>query len=239
VTESRPRFGPVVRRMVSVEVRDALAGSIRSGFLTPGARLPSERALCEEFGVARTSVREAVQSLVALGQIHKQGNRFYVVERLPEITVPAADERKIRVRELFEVRKVIEVAIAARAAARADTAQVAQIAAVAASFGPGMTLAEFREQDRLFHWSIAGACGNSALQELYGKVLDAVFASEEFRGLLAAQGNADAVRDVIRESAQAHRSIADAIAARDIEQAAMAAERHLTQVEHSMTDLMF
>lgn len=34
---------------------------IQSGDLSTGGRLPSERSLCEQFGVAHTSVREAIQ----------------------------------------------------------------------------------------------------------------------------------------------------------------------------------
>jgi DNA-binding FadR family transcriptional regulator len=239
VTDLRPRFEPVSRRMVSEEVRDALAGSIRDGRLTPGALLPSERALCEEFGVARTSVREAVRSLVAIGHLCKRGNRFYVAERLPEITVSAADSRKNRVRELFEVRQLIEVAVAALAARRAADHDRAELLTIADGFTPDMELTEFRTRDRLFHWSVARAAGNAALLEVYGKVLDAVFASEEFRGLLDAVDNAQAVRDVIGDSGAAHRHIARAIAAGDDKAAATAAEDHLAHVEHAMTDRMF
>ena len=78
-----PRFEPVERQTVTETVRDALLESIRSGALLPGSRLPSERSLCEEFGVARTSVREAIQGLVSLGIITKRANRPYVAEQLP------------------------------------------------------------------------------------------------------------------------------------------------------------
>ncbi|GAA5058362.1 GntR family transcriptional repressor for pyruvate dehydrogenase complex [Thermocatellispora tengchongensis] len=230
-----PRFGPVTRRMVSEEVRDALLESIESGALAPGAQLPSERALCEDFGVARTSVREAVRSLVALGRVHKVGNRFHVVEQLPGLSV---DPRKSRVRELFECRRVIEVSIARFAAERAGPREREELMRIAAIFSEDMELEEFRHADRLFHGAIARCCGNPTLRELYGKVLEGVFASEEFRTLLDSSSNAAAVRDVIAESCLAHRRIAEAIRDGDPDIAAQNTERHLDEVEQSMIDRM-
>ncbi|MEV8637449.1 FCD domain-containing protein [Streptosporangium sp. NPDC051023] len=232
---SRPRFGPVARRMVSEEIRDSLLESIEAGALPPGAQLPSERALCEEFGVARTSVREAVQSLLALGRIHKVGNRFHVVEQLPEVSV---DPRKSRVRELFECRRVIEVSIARFAASRATPAERDELVRIAESFTEDMELEDFRASDRRFHWAVARACGNPTLQELYGKVLDGVFASEEFHTLLDSTTNAAAVREVIAEACDAHRRIAEAVKAGDEDCAERAAEFHLSQVEHAMVARM-
>ncbi|MCG5217642.1 FCD domain-containing protein [Streptosporangium soli] len=228
---TRPRFGPVARRMVSEEIRDTLLESIESGELPPGTQLPSERALCQDFGVARTSVREAVQSLIALGRIHKIGNRFHVTEQLPGVTV---DPRKSRVRELFECRRVIEVSIARLAASRASDTERDELVKTADAFVEGMPLEDFRRSDRLFHWAIARSCGNPTLQELYGKVLDGVFASEEFRTLLDSSTNAQAVRDVIAQACNAHRRIAEAIKRGDEDGAAKSAESHLNEVEHSM-----
>jgi GntR family transcriptional regulator, transcriptional repressor for pyruvate dehydrogenase complex len=60
MTEATVRFEPISRRTISEEIRDVLVDKIRSGEMAPGAQLPSERELCDQFGVARTSVREAV-----------------------------------------------------------------------------------------------------------------------------------------------------------------------------------
>ena len=57
-------FDPISRQTVSAEIRHRLADAIATGQLAPGAPLPAERVLCQEFGVARTSVREAIQGLV-------------------------------------------------------------------------------------------------------------------------------------------------------------------------------
>ncbi len=53
-------FDPVSRRTVSAEIRQRLADAIHTGQLAPGTPLPAERVPCQEFGVARTPVREPV-----------------------------------------------------------------------------------------------------------------------------------------------------------------------------------
>ncbi|WP_285776772.1 FCD domain-containing protein [Microtetraspora sp. NBRC 13810] len=218
------------RRTVSEEIRDALLESMASGLLPPGTRLPSERALCEDFGVARTSVREAMRSLLALGRIRKIGNRFHVMETFPEVSV---DPRVNQVRELFECRRVMEVAIARLAAVRASYAERAELRRQAESFGGDMAVEDFRRADRHFHLTVARCCGNPMLQELYGKVLDGVLAAEEFDAIFDT-GDPPAVREVIEQSCAAHRRIAEAIVAGGAERASRSAEAHLDEVERSM-----
>lgn len=54
-----------VRR--STAVADCLREMITSGQLKPGDKLPTEEKLCQHFGVSRTTLREAVQSLRSAG----------------------------------------------------------------------------------------------------------------------------------------------------------------------------
>jgi GntR family transcriptional repressor for pyruvate dehydrogenase complex len=231
------RFAPIARRTVAEEIRDALVASITSGELQPGTQLPSERELCDHFGVARTSVREAVQGVATLGLIEKRGNRSYVVEHLPSINFDA-DRRKRRVRELFEVRQVVEVPIVRIATSRASDSQRQELVALAAEFHDEMSLAEFRGRDRAFHTAVARACGNEILSELYLKVLDTLFHSGEFDELLNADENRSAVRDLIHDACDAHRAIAKGIADADQTMAVEAAERHLADVEDQMISRM-
>lgn len=232
-----PTFRPITRRTVSDEVREALVRSIQTGELTPGSRLPAERVLCEEFNVARTSVREAVQGLISLGLIEKRGNRAYVTENLPDLNL-ADDRRKGLVKELFEVREIVELPIARLAAERASESQRAEIADLAAAFDADMSLDRFRELDRAFHWSLASACGNRTLAELYGKVLDNLFKSSEFDELLRSPSNADAVREVIDSASRSHKKIARAIASGQPDEVETEAAAHLSEVEAHMIGKM-
>jgi GntR family transcriptional repressor for pyruvate dehydrogenase complex len=230
----RPRFEPITRLTVSDGIRDALLESIRSGALVPGGRVPSERSLCEEFGVARTSVREAIQGLVSLGVITKRANRTFVAEQLPGTTLAGHADRKRHLEELVEVRRIVEIPIARLAATRADDGARAEIRAIARRLTPDMTLADYRRTARAFHVAVARACGNETLAELYGKVLEAQFNSSAFDSLLDSSSNVWLVKQVIFDSAKSYNEIADAIFDGSDARAIAAVERHLSQVEQQL-----
>ena len=230
------QFEAISRRTVAEGVREALLDKIRSGALPPGSQLPSERVLCEQFVVARTSVREAIQGLASLGLVERRGNRLYVAEHLPGVTL--SDDRKRSVAHVFEVRRLVEVPMAELTARRADPAAREGIAALGAGFSPTMALEEFRRRDREFHAAIAGACGNPALAELHGKVLDSLFKSTDFDSLLTDRRNASIVRRIIREAADAHKKIAEAVRKGNVAQVRKSAEAHLDQVEVLMVAQM-
>jgi DNA-binding FadR family transcriptional regulator len=230
----RPRFEPIERQTVSEGIRDALLGSIHSGALPPGSQLPSERSLCEQFGVARTSVREAIQGLVSIGVITKRANRPYVAEQLPGMELAGHADRKRHLEELVEVRRVVEVPIARLTAARADAAERVEIRTIARRLSPEMSLADFRRTARAFHVAVARACGNQTLAELYGKVLDAQFNSSVLDSLLDSSSNLWLVKQVIFDSSKTYNEIADAIFEGNADRAIAAVERHLTQVEQQL-----
>ena len=58
---SASAFEPVTRRTISTEIRERLAEAIHNGDLVPGAPLPAERLLCQEFGVARNEAYRLAQ----------------------------------------------------------------------------------------------------------------------------------------------------------------------------------
>jgi GntR family transcriptional repressor for pyruvate dehydrogenase complex len=236
-TSSSP-FAPVKRRTVSSEIRAQLLEAIRTGELQPGSPVPAERQLCEQFGVARTSVREAIQGLTASGYLERRGNRPVVAERLPEIRLKGdtatLDERKLLVRQLFEVRRTIEPAMSELAARRATTEERSDIAELAAR--STNQLDDFRTIDRAFHTAISRACGNPLLQEVYGKTLGALFDSNELASLLYAEINRHEVSGIIASSTAAHRAIAEALVAGRRKATITAVQAHLDDVERRMID---
>ena len=106
-------FEPVSRATISSQIRDQVLASIRSGALQPGTRVPSERDLSEQFQVARTSVREAMQGLRSIGVIERRGNRSFVVERLPDLSFDEADANKDGQVTLAEYRSYLQLRDAA------------------------------------------------------------------------------------------------------------------------------
>jgi GntR family transcriptional regulator len=75
------------RRALPLRVRDLILEQIRSGQLEPGAQLPPEAALCEEFGVGRSTVREAVKLLVNDGVVDVQHGRGSFITGLARLSM--------------------------------------------------------------------------------------------------------------------------------------------------------
>ncbi|MFD3533543.1 GntR family transcriptional regulator [Streptomyces sp. NPDC058664] len=79
-----PDFDPQGPQLVYVAVADHIAARITAGELSPGARLPAERDLAEEYGVAYLTVRRAARVLRERGLILTvHGKGTFVVDPLP------------------------------------------------------------------------------------------------------------------------------------------------------------
>ena len=229
-------FDPISRETVSAQIRSQLLERIKTGDLAPGTRMPSERDLSDQFHVARTSVREAMQGLLSLGVVERRGNRSFVAEYLPDVVVNRDHNNKSFVAELFETRRVLEVPVFELAAARATEEARATVKTLSAQFSSALAITEFRKLDRAFHTTIASSCDNPLLLELYGKVLDQLFRSQEFDALLGSEKNRASVEAIIAASSADHVAIADAFVASDPAAMRRATEAHLNAVEQSMLD---
>ncbi|MFE2558004.1 GntR family transcriptional regulator [Streptomyces sp. NPDC059352] len=79
-----PEFDPQGPQLVYVAVADHITARIAAGELAPGARLPAERDLAEEYGVAYLTVRRAARVLRERGLILTvHGKGTFVVDPLP------------------------------------------------------------------------------------------------------------------------------------------------------------
>lgn len=227
-------FVPTERRTVAETVRERLIDAIRRGEIAPSEPIPAERELCIRFQVGRTSVREAIQGLAFAGWVRRQGNRMVVVERLPEVSINGSDRRKATVRKLFEVRRVIEPALAGLASERATDKACVEIWRIANV--RTQSIDEFRRIDCQFHSIIAESCGNDLLADVYSKVLAALFRSNEFLSLLSDTANVSEVANIICSSSAAHVEIARALCDRDRLATESAVNTHLSDVERRMIE---
>ena len=145
-----------------------LQAQIVAGKLLPGGRLPSERALCSLFGVSRTTIREALKSLAARGLILPSARGAIVAEKdslNPPETDLAGLAAQTSIRQLFEVRKLMEVRVAGWAALRATAEDIdAMNAAIRAEVARDTSAGN---PNRLFHDALAKAAHNPALVQVY------------------------------------------------------------------------
>ncbi|MEA3501400.1 MAG: GntR family transcriptional regulator [Actinomycetota bacterium] len=229
MSPARP-FTPLQRTTVAEQVRDEIFTRITSGELRPGTQLPAERVLAEDFGVARTSVREAIQALVALGVIERRANRSYVAERLPGTEFPSASGRMKMIRDLLAARRILEHLLFELAATRATVRERQRSLELARQPLP-TNLEELILADRQFHASIVSACGNPVLTEVYGRVVETLMtenlSAEVLMGISAVIDEREAITRVVAE----HLVIAEAFVNSDTEVMLETIEHHVGPVE--------
>ncbi|MEU1270216.1 winged helix-turn-helix domain-containing protein [Streptomyces sp. NPDC005799] len=79
---------------VYMQVADHIAARIRSGELRPGARLPGERDLAAEYGVAHLTARRATRELRERGLVVTLPSKGTFVAYPPDGDAPADDDQE-------------------------------------------------------------------------------------------------------------------------------------------------
>jgi DNA-binding FadR family transcriptional regulator len=179
---------PVERKPHLAEhITRSLSDEIASGRLRPGDRLPTEHFLSQNFGVSRNVVREAIASLRAQGLIEsRQGiGAFVAAQRQPAEPLQRVSAQLLEgdntIRNMFEVRAVLESQAAALAAAHMTPRRMKPIQdAVERMRYEGAPTAATVNADLDFHRAVAAACGNDYLAAMIRTVL------EPMRPLIAA-----------------------------------------------------
>ena len=229
----------ITRRKLYQEVLDRLMHRIRSGEIGPGAHLPSERELMEEYGVGRPAVREALQALERSGIVEiAHGERARVVVPTPErLEAQIAGGAKHLLRSqpqsqdhLKQARLFQETGTARMAAEMATEEQVATLRLAVARQRAAMDhVEEFIVRDMALHREIAEVSGNP----IFPALVEAMFlwAAEYYRNMVRAPG---AEELTLAE----HTRIVDAIAAHDPQAAAEAMHAHLTRANTLYRHLM-
>ncbi len=168
---------PIATERVSDLIAARLTGAIRDGTLTPGDRLPTEAELAREFKVGRTSVREALQNLRALGLIEtRKGLGAFVIE--PAGGNPLADFARwtasdpAAVEQLVEVRVALETLAAALAALRAGDAEIDALEQLHTAHAAAADAGELVATDQAFHAAIMTASRNRFLRGAYEVLID-------------------------------------------------------------------
>lgn len=167
-------FDQVRQRRLSDDIVEQLERMILEGTLRSGGRLPAERALAEQFGVSRPSLREAIQKLTAKGLlISRQGGGNYVVDSLgstfSDPLLHLLESSPDAQRDLLEFRHTLEASCAYYAAIRAtDVDRLRLREAFDAlqdcySRAEEVSRAEEGAADASFHLAIAEASHNAVL----------------------------------------------------------------------------
>jgi DNA-binding FadR family transcriptional regulator len=167
VRDRKPPWRPA--RFASVVV-DELAEAIVSGTLAEGDVLPTEPALCEQFGFSRTVIREALKMLEERGLVRVEQGRGTTVQPRDAwnlldpvvLAIALAHDREMSLLgNLVAVRAVLEREMAAAAASRLTAEELAELEANIAGMRESYDDYEvFRSHDLAFHAIVMKASGN-------------------------------------------------------------------------------
>jgi GntR family transcriptional repressor for pyruvate dehydrogenase complex len=203
-------------------------GLIEKGQLRPGDRLPAERDLAGQIGVSRPTVRAGLRALAAMGVVQsRHGSGTYIPDG-PPVLAPEplsflAALHGFTHGEMYEARRILEVGAAGLAAERATPDHVATLAEEVADLFASLESPQvFLVHDINFHRAIAAASGNPIVASLVEMVSTLYY---ERRRRTAERAFP---RD-LRDAAEAHRRIYQAVRARDAEAARAAMNDHLLQ----------
>ena len=188
-----------------------------------GTRLPGELELGKLLGVGRSTVREAVRSLTAVGMLEaRQGAGTFVASTSP-VTPLDRRLRRAGVVEVYEVRMALELEAARLASARRTDADIVALQAALAARTAATSHAEFVDADLVFHHAVIAAAHNPVLTDLFlhfATALRAALLDLSADAALRTQADRAAATD-------AHHDLAAAIAEGDGDAAVSATRRNV------------
>ena len=173
-------FQKISKNSASELVIEQIIATIKSGDVKPGEQLPSEKDLAASFGVGRSSVREAIRTLVVMGYLDVfQGKGTFIRNNLPASNdITHFMEKVIEaggLHDLMETREILECRSAELAAMRADKSQVAKIKNATQRLKKSkVNTQEYIDADWDFHMAIAEATNNSVIVDVMNLLINKI-----------------------------------------------------------------
>jgi len=162
---------PIQRHSLADAVVSKLQQQLSLGIYQPGDKLPSEPELMLQFGVGRSTIREAIRILSNTGLLSVRQGSGTIVQSQKGITEPLQQRlRRADTADLEEVRQLLELKIAEKAAlnrSKKDIAKMATLLERRAAWARAGDVAATIDADICFHIAIAVASGNDILADLY------------------------------------------------------------------------
>jgi DNA-binding FadR family transcriptional regulator len=227
-----PPFEPIRKQKAAEQVADALRDAIVSGELAEGDPLPSERDLAEQFGVNRSTVREAILRLEVTGLVEvRQGGATRVrdflgsagLSLLPFLIAPGGRFDGPLLRDLLSIRVMLLSWTAEQAAQHIDEAALDRVGGLVTRLAaPDQTADALQQLDWDLFEALIRATGNRVLALLSNAVRQVYRAHRDLFLLLYHPASFDA---------RHHRALLAALQARD------GAAAHEAMRQHALAGL--
>jgi DNA-binding FadR family transcriptional regulator len=220
------QLAPMSVPKASDVLADELRERILRGEFPEGTALPPERELVTQTGMSRATVREALRILEVQGLVRiktgRAGGAF--IQRLGEESIASSVDllirgRNIRLAALHETREAIEPSCARLAALNRTDDDLAALDRANESIARDGSLGEFLQANVDWHVAVAVASHNELLNGFMLALSRAIYTSTDNQGFVDA-----AVRQT---TAQAHKSITQAIRLGDPDAAVRRMQRHV------------
>ena len=228
-------FQQIQRSKPYTAIVDQVLDRIRTGLFPPGAALPAERLLAEQFGVSRATLREAIRVLEHAGVLEvRGGSGTYVADSSQSngtlIGVRAHIVGDHSPLDILVARRELEPACARLAAEAASEEDISALE-------EALELQEWdtyegrdpAASDIAFHIAVARASGNSALLRLQETLVE--FIHEDTWNHFKSQIRSS--HETAQGFVEEHRGVLKAIASRDRDAASQTMLAHLDSIEHA------
>lgn len=160
---------PINKNSLADEIVFQVKEMIADGRLQPNQKLPTEHELCQAFSVGRTTVREALMALSALGLIRRGKHNAYVTDAvehpLQEYYLHLMIDN-YDIGQLYETRLLLEGNVAKLACQRATKEQIDKMEALTQQMRVGR-LEDYVDADVACHNMIMLAANNRVMYEMY------------------------------------------------------------------------
>jgi DNA-binding FadR family transcriptional regulator len=225
-------FQPVQPPSTFEETVERLGTAIRLGLLAPDTRLPPERALADRLRISRSTLRQALTTLVQSGHLVSVRGRSggtFVAQEPPLGQGVAAEVLGDGARAVLDYRVAVETGAAALSAERAGAADLDRLERLTDRMDAAVPFEEYRRADVRFHIGIAEAARSprlvAAMTEVQGQMSD----------LIASIAHPQVV---LRSSNEQHRRLVSLLRRGDRTGAMTLARRHIEGTEHILAGLL-
>jgi DNA-binding FadR family transcriptional regulator len=224
-------FKPVRPPTTFEETVERLGTAIRIGLLAPGSKLPPERRLAEELRISRSTLRQALTTLVQSGHLTATRGRSggtFVAER-PPLHEREEDPLGRDAWAVLDHRVAIEVGAVVLAAERARPSDLEDLEVLVERMAAPREFDEYRRADIRFHIGIAEAARSphlvTEMTEVQGQMSDLI-------ALIAHP------EEVLTRSNAQHRKLVALVREGDAEHAASLMRKHIRGTEHILAGLI-
>ena len=217
----------------AAQLRDTILEKLHNRTWRAGHRIPTERALSDEFGLSRSTVRRVLMDFKRKRLITQTvGSGTYVADdvhhALAELSPPPA-ATAVSPAELMAARLVLEPALIEMAIGNATSADFARMEECNARAEAATTLEDFERWDAALHEAIAEAAHNGFITGIF-RLMNDVRATAEWGVLKRRSATPERRVDYQRE----HRELVAALRERDAPRARALCLAHLLHVRTNM-----